>query len=139
MSFDGGVFPPPPNVRQPFRRVGKYREPGVMLLLSLVTCGIYYLVWIYQSSAEMLAFTDERDTDPSMEVVLSLLTCYLYTTYWDYKIGHKIARMQEMVGIPPVDNAVLYLILNLCGLGFLPLMMQQGHLNEIWAKAKSLD
>ncbi|MDR3710892.1 MAG: DUF4234 domain-containing protein [Capsulimonadaceae bacterium] len=135
MSYSGGVFPPPPNIPPSPPPKGKYREPGIVLLLSLVTCGIYYLIWIYNASAEMNTYMGERDTDPAMEVVLSLLTCYLYTTYWDYKTGRKIARMQEKAGIAPVDNSLLYLILNLVGLGFLPHLMQQGHLNEIWAKS----
>ncbi|HEY3329231.1 MAG TPA: DUF4234 domain-containing protein [Capsulimonadaceae bacterium] len=137
MTNPGDIFPPPPSgpsmPPHAFPK-GIYREPGVVLLLSLVTCGIYYLYWIYVASAEINAYLGERDTDPLVEVLLALLTCYLYTTYWDYKVGRKIARMQELAGVTVVDNSILYLILNIVGLGFLPHMIQQGHLNEIWAQ-----
>lgn len=134
MADSGGAFPPPPTVALNSLPKGKHREPGIVLLLTLVTCGIYYLYWIYRVSGEMMAYLEERDTDPALEVVLSIITCYLYTIYWDYKTGRKIARMQEIAGLPVTDNSLLYLVLNLLGLGFLPHVMEQGHLNEIWAQ-----
>jgi hypothetical protein len=51
----------------------------------------------------------------------------LYIFYWDYKQAKKIMRMQMMVGLPPADNAVLYIVLNLLGLGFINAMIEQGH------------
>ncbi len=135
MSYSGNVYPPPPSGsdRNGLPK-GQYRDPGVTLLLSLVTCGIYYLYYIYIASAEANAYLGERDTDPMMEVILSLVTCFLYTIYWDYKMAHKIAKMQEIAGVRVIDNAILYLVLNFLGVGFLPHLIQQGQLNEIWAQ-----
>jgi hypothetical protein len=31
----------------------KYRQPVVVVLLSLITCGIYHLYWVYQLGREM--------------------------------------------------------------------------------------
>lgn len=116
---------------QKFR--GEHREPGIVLLLTIVTCGIYYYIYLYKASEEIQAFTGETDTSPTLEVVLSLLTCGLYTIYWDYKMARKIALMQHSVGIASTDNAILYLVLNFLGVGFINAMIQQGHLNDIWA------
>jgi hypothetical protein len=115
--------------------LGERREPILVLLLSLITCGIYYFYFIYIVSAETKNYLqDDNDSSPSAEVLYSILTCWFYTIYWDYKMGRKIAMMQQRAGVFVTDNSVLYLVLNIVGLGVLPSMIQQGHLNEIWAK-----
>ena len=124
-----GAWPPGLPARGP---KGHQRDPAVVLLLSFVTCGIYYLYWIYMVSDETRNYIGEPDTDPGVEVILSLVTCFMYTYYWDYKMGRKLAAMQAMAGVPVTDNAILYLVLNFFQLGFLPMLIQQGHLNEIW-------
>lgn len=121
------------------RQLGERREPGIVLLLTIVTCGIYYFIYLYKASEEIEAFTGEVDTSPTLEVVLSILTCGLYTIYWDYKTAKKIARMQQQVGLPSNDNAILYLVLNLLGVGFVNALIQQGHLNSIWDAASRQD
>ena len=118
-------------------RVSIRREPGLVLLYGIVTCHIYYLYWLHAVSEEILAFDMEPDTAPGIELLLSLVTCGLYTIYWDYKIGQKIARMQQKVGIMPVDNSILYLVLNFIAVTKLvPSMIIQGHLNDIWFRAE---
>lgn len=114
---------------------GERIDPGMVLLFSLLTCGIYYFWWIAKVSDETQKFLNEPDTSPTVEVILTLVTCGIYNLYWDYKMAKKIARMQAMVGLTPTDNAVLYLVLNLVGLGILNPLMQQGHLNDVWLRA----
>ena len=116
-------------------RVGQRNEPAVILLLSLVTFGIYYLFYIYRVSQETQEFLGEQDTSPGLEVLLTLVTCGLYNFYWDYKMGQKIAKMQERVGLRVVDNSALYLILDLFQVGLFNSMIQQGYLNDIWYTA----
>jgi hypothetical protein len=116
--------------------IGERREPGLVLLYGIISCGIYYFYFIHRVSREMLAFDGEPDTDPGMEVLLSIVTCGLYTIYWDYKVAGKLIRMQEKVGLMPTDNRILFLVLNLIGLGMVPSMIEQGHLNDIWNRAQ---
>ena len=124
-------------------RLGTPRSPGLTLLLILLTCGIYYLYFIYVVSQETQDFLEEPDTSPGLELLLCLLTCGLYNIYWDYKIGKRIAEMCVRVGLPPTDNAVLYLVLDLVGaggfasLGLLNPLLQQESLNRIWRAAES--
>ena len=112
---------------------GERLEPALVLLLSLVTCGIYYLYFIYKTSKETLAYTGEQDIDPALDVVLTVVTAGIWSVYWDYKIAQRIARMQQMAGVRVTDNAVLYLVLNLLGFGIVNSLMEQGHLNEVWS------
>lgn len=117
------------------RYVGQHRDPAMVLLLSIVTCGIYYLVWLSQTSQELQDYLGETDTSAGLEVVLVLITCGLYIFYWDYKTAKKIARMQEMAGITPTDNSTLYLLLNFFQVGFVNALIEQQHLNEIWRRS----
>ncbi|GAB4468858.1 MAG: hypothetical protein OHK0029_41360 [Armatimonadaceae bacterium] len=117
--------------------VGERREPAMVLILTLVTCGIYYLFFVYNTSRETKEFLNEQGLEPGMEVLLSIVTCGIYTVYWDYMIAQRIVKMQRMVGLREVDNGVLYLVLNFLGLGIVPSMIQQQHLNEIWDAARS--
>lgn len=122
-------------------RLGTPRDPALTLVLILLTCGIYYLYFIYVVSEETQEFLGERDTSPAVEVLLSVLTCGLYNIYWDYKIGKRVAEMCGRVGLPATDNSVLYLILDLVGiggfgsLGLINPILQQDGLNRVWKAA----
>ena len=124
-------------------RIGERREPGLVLLFTILTCWIYYLWWLYTVSREMQEFLGESDVSPGTELLLNVLTCGFYNIYWDYKCGKKIVEMQARVGLPRSDNSVLYLVLDLLGvggfggLGLLCPALQQAQLNEIWDAARS--
>jgi hypothetical protein len=119
-------------------RMGTPRDPALTLVLILLTCGFYYLYFIYVVSQETQDFLEEPDISPGVEVLLSVLTCGLWNIYWDYRMGKRIAEMSVRVGLPPTDNAILYLVLDLFGAGgFLSLglinpVLQQDGLNRIW-------
>jgi hypothetical protein len=116
-----------------YRRLGTRREPGLVLLFGILTFGIYYLWWIHEVSRETQEYLGEPDTTPTLEVVLTVVTCGIYIYFWDWKMAEKIHRMQQMAGVPnPTNNNILYLVLNLFGLGIVNSMIEQGHLNEIW-------
>ena len=124
-------------------RIGTRREPGLVLLFTLLTCGIYYFWWLHAVSGEVQDFLGERgrELSPGTELLLCLVTCGIYNIYWDYKYGKKIVEMQSRAGLPPADNSLLYLVLDLvgvggfAGLGILCPVLQQNQLNEIWNAA----
>lgn len=124
-------------------RRGTPRDPALTLVLILLTCGLYYLYFIYKVSEETQEFLGEPDISPGVEVLLSLLTCGLWNIYWDYRMGKRIAEMSVRAGLPPTDNAVLYLVLDLIGAGgFLSLglinpLLQQDGLNRVWRAAEA--
>ena len=124
-------------------RFGTPRDPGLTLVLILLTCGIYYLYFIYVVSQETQDFLGEPEMSPGVEVLLSLITCGLWNVYWDYRMGKRVAEMCERVGLPVTDNAVLYLVLDLVGfggfgsLGLVNPVLQQDSLNRVWKAAMS--
>lgn len=121
--------------------LGTRRDPALTLLLIFATCGLYYLYFIYKATEETQEFLGERDTPPALAVVLHVITCGIYNIYWDYQIGKRTAEMCARVGLPATDNSVLYLVLDLLGVGgfasvgLINPLIQQDLLNKVWEAA----
>ena len=117
---------------------GTKREPAMVLLFTFITCGFYYLYFIYKVSEEVADFQGTSDYSPAVEVLLTIVTCSLWNYYWDYRIGKRIAEMNAAVGLPPTDNSILFVVLNLlgagpfAGVGMVNSIIQQDSLNRIW-------
>lgn len=122
-------------------RLGTPRDPALTLILILLTCGIYYLYFIYVVTEETQEFSGEREYSPGLEVLLSIITCGIWNVYWDYRIGKRVAEMCVQVGLPVTDNAAIYLVLDLVGfggfgsLGLVNPVLQQDSLNRVWKAA----
>ena len=108
----------------------KKRGVFVSILLSIVTCGIYYYFWTASLSNDISDCLGEQ-RNGGMDVFLILITCGLYLFYWNYKNGKKIADIQERVGIRACDNSVIYLVISFFGLSSIPLFIMQANMNEI--------
>ena len=105
----------------------------MVLILCFVTCGLYYFYFMYVVTDEVNRYTGRQEQSPIADVLLTILTCGLWDLYWDYKIGKRMAEMTAVAGLPVTDNAVLYLILDLVGVGIINVVMQQETLNRIWS------
>ena len=65
-------------------------------------------------------------------IVLSIVTCGIYGIYWAYKQGEKINEAKAMRNMPTDSNAgVLYLILEIFGLGIIAYALMQSELNKM--------
>jgi hypothetical protein len=111
---------------------GTPRSPILVLVLCLLTCGLYYLYFMYVVTDEVNRYTGRNDQNPIADVFLTIITCGIWDLYWDYKMGKRMAEMTAMAGLPVTDNAVLYLILDLVGIGIFNVVMQQETLNRVW-------
>lgn len=108
------------------------RQPALVVVLSLVTCGIYAFYWIYKMSEEMQRATGKSSMSPGMELLLCIVTCGIYMFYWFYKYGKLITEAQEQAGLNAEDNAILYLILSIFGLSIVSMALMQSAANKIW-------
>src|SRR5579863_1746322 len=118
-------------------RLGTPRSPWVVLLLTFLTCGFYYYYFIYVVTAETQDFLGQTELNmsPGMEILLTIVTFGIWNIYWDYRMGKRMATMCQIVGLPVTDNAVLYLILDLVGVGIINAILEQDTLNRIWQAA----
>lgn len=122
---------------QPMMGGGSYmtlpqRNIAVCVILSIVTCGIYNIVWFINLTNE----TNQLSGDPSatsggMAFLFTLLTCGIYSLFWIYKRGEIIDSYYTMHGTPSSSNSVLYLILSIFGLGLISYCLMQNELNKI--------
>ena len=62
--------------------------------------------------------------------LLTLVTCGIYGIIWFYQAGKRMATAGKKYGVEISDNAVLYLILELVGLGIVNYCLLQSDLNK---------
>lgn len=121
--------------------IPKERSLISVLLLTLVTCGIYYLFWVYETARDMDELLGESDIPPAVHVLLFLITGTLWGYAFDVLTARKIARLQAKFGLPIQDNTLLYLIFDIlgagpvAGLGLVTILLEQGALNDIYRAA----
>ena len=109
------------------------RSPVAVLLLSIVTCGIYALYLVYQIYCEVRDFRGDSTINPGLELVLSIVTCGIYEFYWFYKYGRLVFDMQQRVGVSaPNDLSLILLILPIFGFGIVSMLLLQSELNRVW-------
>ena len=109
------------------------RNIGVCILLSIVTCGIYGIIWLVQMVDELNAAAGE--TNPTSGIVvflLSLVTCNIYSWYWFYKAGELVNRASGARGGTQDQNrGILYLVLSILGLNIVSMALIQDELNKL--------
>ena len=125
-QFNAAVQPPVPNM--PVQQ----RSIGLCIVLSIITCGIYAIYWMYclNEDAKMLS-GDVNGTSGGIVILLSIVTCGIYELYWMYKQGERIDNAKVSRGMPSGNSGVLYLILSLVGLGIISYALMQNEINNI--------
>jgi hypothetical protein len=112
------------------RQVGKTRNPWGAWGLSLITFGVYYVVWWFRVNREV------HDYEPSIEVEPGLAAVALFVPIANIvtivKTGGRIGRAQQAVGSAERCSG---------GIGFLlaillatHIVYYQSQLNTIWAR-----
>ena len=101
---------------------------ALCIVLSIVTCGIYGLVWKYQLCRKIRLLNDES-TDCVGEYLCLILVPF-YHLYWYYTRGQKLYQGMEKVGAPASDNSVVNLVLALFGFSIVSDASIQNDLNN---------
>jgi len=114
---------------------GKFRSPAAVIIFTIITCGIYGLIWMYNFAKELKIYLEKEDLNPGLDLFLSII-CVPYIIYWSYKYGKVIYEAQQKAGISPADdNSILYLILTILGLFIVNMAIMQSSANKIWTKS----
>ncbi|MCK9252973.1 MAG: DUF4234 domain-containing protein [Eubacteriales bacterium] len=113
---------------------GETRNPVLVIVLSIVTCGIYQIVWLFMVSNEINNAAGEKKVDPVIFFLLGLL-CFPLMYVGLYKIDEALFELNPRYGLPAEKRFILWLLLSLVGIGWLFMGYQvQENLNNMWAR-----
>ena len=109
----------------------KEKNIAVNVIWSIVTCGIYGIIWFINLTDDAAYLNDDRDFSGGKAFLFGIITCGIYTIYWNYKMGKELYDGKTKQGLRATDNSVLYLILSLLGLSIVNWCLMQNELNEV--------
>ena len=102
------------------------------LILTIITCGIYGLVWFVQITDDAREYSGDTEIQSGvLALVLTIITCGLYGFYWDYKMAKMLQDAQSKNNLPANDNTIMYVILHLVRLEIVNYCLMQNDLNTI--------
>lgn len=138
-----GAVPPPPTAMPQYTgtpvppNMGggiQQRNIALCIILSIVTCGIYGLYWIYTMTEDTNHLMgDPNATSGGIVILLSIVTCGIYMWFWMYKKGEQLDQIKSSRGVPSSNSGVLYLILSIVGLSIVSYALIQNELNAFAA------
>lgn len=112
------------------RQVKDDRTFGTYLLFSILTCGIYSIIFFYlliedlNTVCEPVENPNDNQQSPNyiLVLILGILTCGIYTLFWLYKQGNRIQNAGRKYGLDINENGtslLLWILLGslLCGIG----------------------
>ncbi len=106
------------------------RSIVMIIILSLITCGIYGLYWIVKVTDEAKILSNKDTPSGALTLLLSIITCGIYMIYWNYQMGKNMYEAGQKYGINIEDNSIIYLVLSLIGLGIVSECLMQNDLNK---------
>lgn len=106
----------------------KKRSIAICVILSFITCGLYFIYWQLKLNTEINYLSGEEHAASSGVVfLLSLFTCGLYSIYWAYKMGER----SDVIYGSNRSYHILFLILQICGLPLISAILMQDTINNV--------
>jgi len=122
------------------------REPALVLVLSIVTLGIYLPFWYHGIYEDLKALDGRTPTGRGfwLDFFFVLLTFAIYGIWVDYQISQQIAEFEERNGLGPVqDTSIIAVILDAASYftafftNFVTSAIQQDQINRVVEKLES--
>lgn len=109
------------------------RNIALYIILSIITCGIFGLYWLYCIVTDLNAASNEQNpTSGGMVIVFTIITCSIYWLYWLYKAGQQVSTAKQLRNLQPDSNAsIIYLVLGIFQLGIVSYALIQNELNSL--------
>lgn len=99
------------------------------IVLSIVTCGIYGIVWFVGMANDVNTVTGRNGMSGGMVFLLTLVTCGIYGIIWAYQAGEALDNLRAANGSASGSQGILYCLLTLFGLGIVAYALMQNELN----------
>ena len=108
---------------------GPILNPITVVILSMVTCGIYPLVWMFKRAAEINTFLG-REEIKTTHLILGLF-CFPFILLGLWKLIKALPEMGQKAGIRIEDRSALLMVCALCVAPAFYYLVQND-LNAIW-------
>ena len=82
---------------------------------------------------EPVSYTGIGPRSIPVAIILSIVTCGIYGIYWMYKMGERLDTLYVQMGMPAQSRGILYIVLDVVGLGIIAYALMQDSLNKISA------
>ncbi|MBQ2048328.1 MAG: DUF4234 domain-containing protein [Schwartzia sp.] len=110
---------------------GNYRSIGLCIVLTIITCGIYGIYWMYVLNEEINSLSGETNaTNGGLVILFTILTCGIYSWYWLYKMGERSDVIKQNMGQASSSSAILYLLFGIFGLSIVAYAIMQDVINK---------
>jgi hypothetical protein len=86
----------------------------MVLVLTMLTCGIYYLYWVYATSSELKEALGDEEIKPGIDLLLTIVTCYLWAIYLEHRNAQRVHAALLSRDPYAKDQSEIILILNVC-------------------------
>lgn len=122
------------------------REPALVLVLSIITLGLYLPFWYHGIYEDLEALDGRTPTGHGfwLDFLFVIITFAIYGIWVDYQISQQIAEFEERNGLGPVqDTSIVAVILDVVAYAtafwtnFVTSAIQQDQLNRIADKLES--
>lgn len=113
--------------------VNKYNSLGMHIFLYFITFGIWFYIWIYNTTKELNEMLPgEKQYEPLVQTLLSLFVPF-YRVYWLYANGKRQEMYARSVGMRTSDTATLCLVLGIL-FPFVASCVLQSGINKIYRR-----
>lgn len=86
------------------------RSVATVVILTIVTCGIYGIYWYWVAIHELDAAGKSSNIDPTIQFILMFLP-YVGSIMFGMNADANINSIKQQRGIPTEDNKVLWIVL----------------------------
>lgn len=109
----------------------KEKNIFVALILSFLTCGIYYIYWLVCINDDIDSITSNPSPrNGALVIILTIVTCGLYGLYWWYLNGKLMEEHSNKAGVQTTSSGIIFLILTFLGVAFINAVIVQNDINK---------
>jgi hypothetical protein len=103
------------------------------IILSIITCGIYWFFWQARQMRALNHLLQEQRFSFLLWFLVSLITCFLFNIYYEYIMAKAVVEIQTKQGkVLSNDLPVLSLVLSIFGLHIITDAIQQHEINKFF-------
>ena len=92
------------------------RNSILVIVLMMVTCGIYWFYWVYVTTEELRVVSGNPELKPGTDLLLNVLSCGVWGVYVEYrnaKVSHDVFIARGQVHEDKSNTVLIFNVLAL--------------------------